>query len=370
MNDREKVIVRTSILGIVVNALLAGFKAAVGIAAHSIAIVLDAVNNLSDALSSIITIIGTRYAMKPADRKHPLGHGRAEYLSAMSIAVLVLYAGLTSLVESIQRILHPVTPDYQTLTLTVVAVAVATKLLLGTFVKRTGEHVHSDSLVASGTDAFFDAVISVATLIAAGVYLIWHLSVEAYLGTAISIYIIRSGIELLKDTLSRILGERVDSDLTQAIKHTIVETDPEIIGVYDLILHNYGPDQLLGSVHIELPDTTTIDRLDDLTREVGKRVYEEHGVILEAVGVYSYNTSDDEAIELRMEVTRLVMAHEYVLQMHGFYADIRDRHMSFDVIIDFAAPDRHAVYNEILQEVRAAWPDYQIQVTLDLDISD
>ena len=370
MADRERIIIRTSILGIVANILLAAFKAVVGLGARSIAIVLDAVNNLSDALSSLITIIGTRYAMKPADRKHPLGHGRAEYLSAMVIAVLVLYAGLTSLIESVERIIRPETPDYSVVTLIIVAVAVVVKLLLGAYVKHTGNSVHSDSLIASGSDAFFDAVISLTTLIAAAIYLFSGLSLEAWLGAAISIYIVKSGFDLLKDTISRILGERVDSDLTHAIKHTIAATDPEIRGVYDLVLHNYGPDQLLGSVHIELPDTTTIDRLDDLTREVGLRVYQEHGVILEAVGVYSFNTSDDEAIRLRTEVTRMVMAHEYVLQIHGFYADIRDRHMSFDIIIDFAAPDRHAVYDEIVAQIRERWPDYIVQVSLDLDISD
>lgn len=370
MNDRERTIIRTSVIGIAANVLLAAFKAVAGFAANSIAVMLDAVNNMSDAMSSIITIIGTRYAMKPADREHPLGHGRAEYLSAMIIAVLVLYAGLTSLVESVQRLISPETPDYSALTITVVSVAVAVKLILGTFVKRTGVRVNSDSLVASGTDAFFDAVISAATLAAAVLYLVCGVSVEAWLGALISAYIIKTGFDMLRETLSRILGERVDSSLTTSIKSTIKETGSEIIGVYDLILHNYGPDQLLGSVHVELPDNMTIDRLDDLTRNIAKRVYVKHGVILEAVGVYSYNTSDDEAIQLRTKVTEKVMGHDYVLQMHGFYADTIDHHMSFDIVVDFAAPDRKKIHEDIVKDIMDSFPGFEVNVTLDADISD
>ena len=197
-SSREKTIIRTSIIGIIANVFLAAFKAVIGIMTHSIAIVLDAVNNISDAGSSLITIVGTKLAGKEPDKKHPFGYGRIEYLSAMIISVIVLYAGITSFVESVKQIIHPETPEYNTV------------ILLGRYVKGVGEKVNSDSLVNSGEDATLDSVISASTLVAAGIFMIFHISLEAWLGAIISVVIIKSGIEMLRDTISKILGEQND----------------------------------------------------------------------------------------------------------------------------------------------------------------
>ena len=172
--SRSSQIIKTSIIGIVTNVLLAAFKAAVGIIASSVAIVMDAVNNLSDALSSVITIVGTKLSQRPADRKHPFGFGRIEYFSAIIIAVIVLSAGITSLIESVKKIFNPVTPSYTTTTLIVIIVAIVVKLLLGRFVKGKGEQLKSDALIASGSDALFDAIITLATLVSAGIMLLWN----------------------------------------------------------------------------------------------------------------------------------------------------------------------------------------------------
>ena len=289
--SRDREIIRASVIGILANVLLAGFKAVVGIMSHSIAIVMDAVNNISDAASSIITIVGTKLAGKAPDRKHPFGHGRVEYLSAMLISIIVLYAGLTAFIESVKKIIHPETPDYAPVTLVIVAVAVIVKILLGRFVKGVGERVNSDSLVNSGEDATLDSVISASTLVAAGIYLLFGISLEAWLGAIIALIIIRSGIEMLRDTLSQILGERADAELASAIKDTII-SDPQISGAYDLVLHNYGPDSFQGSVHIEIPDTLSASEIDKLIRKISVEVYRKHHVILTAVGVYSVNTRD------------------------------------------------------------------------------
>ena len=203
-SSREKTIIRTSIIGIIANVFLAAFKAVIGIMTHSIAIVLDAVNNISDAGSSLITIVGTKLAGKEPDKKHPFGYGRIEYLSAMIISVIVLYAGITSFVESVKQILHPETPEYNTISLIIVAVAVAVKVLLGRYVKSIGEKVNSDSLINSGEDATLDSVISASTLVAAGIFMIFHISLEAWLGAIISVVIIKSGVEMLRDTISKI----------------------------------------------------------------------------------------------------------------------------------------------------------------------
>ena len=368
-SDRDKTIIRTSIIGIVANIFLAGFKAVIGLTVNSIAIVMDAVNNISDAGSSVITIVGTFLAGKRPDKKHPFGYGRIEYLSAMLISMIVLYAGVTALVESIKKIINPDLPDYSTVSLIIVAVAVIVKIVLGTFVKRTGKKVNSDSLVNSGKDALMDSIISASTLAAAAVYLIFHISLEAWLGAIIAILIIKSGFEMLRETVSKILGERVDPQLARDIKSTI-KSFPEISGAYDLVLHNYGPDSHNGSVHIEIPDTLSADELDKLIRRVQMKVYQEHGVLLTAVGLYSHNTKDTEAIEAREKVSKLVNADPHVLQMHGFNIDFEQKTMRFDIVVSFDAKDREKVYEAAVEKVQKEYPEYSIQVAMDLDLSE
>ena len=367
--DRGSIIIRTSILGILANVLLAAFKALVGLTANSIAIVMDAVNNLSDAASSVITIVGTKLAGKEADRKHPFGYGRIEYMSAMVISLLVLYAGITAFTESVKKIIHPDTPDYSTASLVIVGVAVAVKILLGRYVKSVGEKVNSDSLINSGEDAALDSVISASTLLAAGIYLFFHISLEAWLGAVIAAVIIKSGIGMLRETLSRLLGERADPELSRDIKAT-VGSYPEISGVHDLVLHNYGPDSYNGSVHIEVPDTLSADDLDKLIRKVTLDVYHKHDVILSAIGVYSFNTKDPEAAEVRETVRQMVTEDPYVLQMHGFYLDKAEKTMRFDIVVSFDAGDRRKVYLDACEKVQKAYPDYTLQVSMDTDFSE
>ena len=366
--SREKTIIKTSIIGIIANVFLAGFKAAIGLLSNSIAITLDAVNNISDAGSSLITIVGAKLAGREPDKKHPFGYGRIEYLSAMIISVIVLYAGITSLVESVKQIIHPETPDYSVISLVIVAVAVVVKFFLGRYVKATGEKVNSDSLINSGEDARLDSVISASTLVAAVIFLAFGLSLEAWLGAIISLIIIKSGIEMLKETVSRILGENNDPELAKVIKQT-VRSFPDVQGAYDLVLHNYGPDAWNGSIHIEIPDTYSADKLDALIRDIEETVYHKHNVILTAVGVYSMNTKDTEIAETRKKVKDIALAHEYVKGMHGFYLDREKKSIRFDVVISFDAEDRKAVYTAVVEDIQKAFPDYELRIAMDLDLS-
>ena len=367
--SREKTIVRTSIIGIVANVFLAAFKAVIGLMTNSIAIVLDAVNNISDAGSSLITIIGTRLAGREPDKKHPFGYGRIEYLSAMIISVIVLYAGMTSFVESVKQIIHPETPDYNAVSLIIVAVAVVVKIVLGRFVKGVGVRVNSDSLINSGEDATLDSIISASTLVAAGIFMIFHISLEAWLGAVISLVIIKSGIEMLRDTISQILGEKNDPELARKIKKTVTGFQ-ELQGAYDLVLNNYGPDAWNGSIHIEMPDTCSADRLDQLIRNIQMEVYKQHQVILTAIGVYSVNTKDEEVIEVQKKVREIVFSHQYVKQMHGFYLIKDQKAMRFDIVISFDARDRRAVFNEVVADVQKAFPDYTLQAAMDTDFAE
>ncbi len=366
---REKTIVKTSIIGMIANVFLAGFKAVIGLMTNSIAIVLDAVNNISDAGSSLITIIGTKLAGREPDKKHPFGYGRIEYLSAMIISVIVLYAGVTSFVESVKQIIHPETPDYNAVSLIIVAVAVVVKILLGRYVKGVGVKVNSDSLINSGEDAKLDSIISASTLVAAGIFLIFHVALEAWLGAIISVVIIKSGIEMLRETISKILGERNDQELAKAIHDTVLSF-PEVQGAYDLVMNNYGPDKWNGSIHIEVPDTYSADQLDQLLREITMKVLGEHHVILTAIGIYSVNTKDEEVIRAKKQVEEIVFSHEHVRQMHGFYLLKDQKTMRFDIVISFDAKNRRDVCNEVITDVQKAFPDYELQVVMDTDFSE
>ncbi len=364
-NDREKIIVRTSIYGIAANLLLAGFKAAVGLLSNSIAVVLDAVNNLSDALSSLITIIGAKLANRKPDKEHPLGHGRIEYLSAMIIAAIVLYAGITSFTESVKKIINPVTPEYSAVTLVILAAAVAVKIVLGRYVKKRGEEVDSGSLIASGQDALSDAALSFSVFLCAIIYLLTNISLEAWVGVAISGFIIKAGYEMLSDTLNDILGKRMDRDFLAEIRKTICE-DENVNGAFDLILHSYGPDRLIGSVHVEVPGDMTAPQIDQLERSIASRVYEKHKVVLTGIGIYAADL-DDQASSIRADISRMLMKKEGVLQLHGFYIDTQKKILTFDVILDLELPDREETYKEIVREVQEAYPDYTLNVTMDLD---
>ena len=365
---REKIIVKTSIIGIVTNIFLAAFKAAVGLLSNSIAIILDAVNNLSDALSSVITIIGAKLAGKLPDKKHPLGYGRVEYLSSMLVSALVLYAGITALIESIKKIIHPEEANYSGLTLVILVVAIIAKLMLGKYVKTKGEQVNSGALVASGSDASFDAILSASVLASALLYLCCHISLEAYVGIAISLVIIKAGIGMLKDTMNDILGQRPEAELVKQVKE-IIQSEPQVHGVYDLLINNYGPNKNYASLHLELDDTLTVAQVDELTRKIENAVYRQTGIILTGVGVYAFNTSNQEVAQMRNAVQKIVLSHDWALQMHGFYLDTAHKKLQFDVVLSFEV-ERHQALSTLTQEVQAAYPDYTVQITPDVDIVD
>ena len=366
--DRDRLIVRTSIIGIITNVFLAAFKAAIGLLSHSIAVVLDAVNNLSDALSSLITIIGTKLSAKLPDKKHPLGYGRIEYLTALVVAAIVLYAGATSLVESVKKIIHPETADYSLVSLVIIAVAVGVKLLLGRYVKAQGKKANSAALEASGADASFDAVLSASVLLSAIIFLLFGVSLEAWVGVVISCFIIKSGIEMITETLDDILGKRADAELTGKIRSSALEED-EVRGVYDIIVNNYGPNKNTCSLHIELPDVMTVDQVDVLTRRIQARVYKATGVIVTGVGVYAYNTKDDEAAAIRNRVMNLVLSHDWALQLHGFHADTAAKTLRFDVVMSFDITPEEGLAT-LYSEVQSAFPDYTIHIVPDVDAAD
>ena len=366
--DRNKKIIKTSIMGIMVNIILVIFKAVVGLIVNSIAIILDAVNNLSDAFSSIITIIGTKLAGKAPDKKHPFGHGRIEYFSSLIIAVIVLIAGLTSAKESIEKIITPVKAEYTVASIVIILVAIIVKFFFGRYVKNIGKSINSQSLVASGTDAFMDSILSLSTLIAAIISIIWGLSLEGYLGLVISIIIIKSSIDIMKETINSIIGERADPELTQKLRSRVNEFE-EIQGVYDIILHNYGPTQIIGSIHIQVDDNMTAKEIHKLTRKIQMSIYQEFGITL-TIGVYASNCSEKEFAEIKNELTKIIQNYKEIIQMHGFYVDEENSMISFDLIIDFNAESKEKIRDKVVEQIKEKYPKYNYYVILDSDFSD
>ena len=366
--NREKTIVKTSIVGIITNLFLVGFKAFVGFLSNSIAVILDAVNNLSDALSSVITIIGAKLGSRQPDKKHPLGYGRIEYLSSMIVAAIVLYAGLTSCVESVKKIIHPEAAEYGAVSIIIIAVAIVVKLVLGMYVKKQGKRVNSGALVASGSDALFDAILSSSVLVSAVIFLIWGISLEAYVGVIIACFIVKAGVEMMIETLNDIIGKREDAETSQELKRIICEEEA-VLGAYDVTIFNYGPNKNYASVHIELPDNLSVDDVDKITRRIQVNVFRRTGIVLTGIGVYSYNTSDDEAARMRNAIQKTVLTHDWALQMHGFYADTEKKTLRFDVVLSFDVERKEAL-TILYGEISALYPGYEILIVPDVDIAD
>lgn len=364
--DREKTIIKTSVKGIVVNIVLVIFKAIVGFIANSIAIILDAVNNLSDALSSVITIIGTKLANKRPDKEHPYGHGRIEYFASILIGVIILVAGLTALKESFEKIINPVKAKYSIASLIVIVVAIFVKFFFGRYVKKIGEKIDSGSLVASGADAIFDAVLSTSTLIAAIISMTLGYSVEGILGAVIAIVILKSSIELLKSTIDSIIGVRVESDLALKIKE-MINSFEEVEGCYDLMLHNYGPTKMMGSIHIQVKDELTAKEIHVLTRKIETKVYQELGIIL-TIGIYASNNSDEKIASMKNTLEDIIKKYPTIIQLHGFYVD--EKNVSFDLIISFDDKNPEETVNKVVKDIKEKYPDYNYLPIIDTDFSD
>lgn len=365
--DRAKTIVRTSLVCIGANAVLAAIKVVIGAVSHSVAVTLDAVNNISDALSSIIAIIGTKLSGKAPNKEHPLGYGRIEYISSAVVSALVLYAGITSLIESVKKIIYPEASDYSTLSLILLALGIVVKLLIGNYAKSQGKKVDSTALQASGAEGLFDAIISASVLASALIIKFFGISLESWVGAFISLFIIKSGVEMMAETANDIIGSRWDVDAVNNIKN-IIRQYPGVRGAYDLTLHSYGPNRSLGSVHIELPDTMTVAELDTLTREIMQGVHKKTGVLLTGISVYSYNTHDDEAAALRDDIYQKVKSHDWVIGAHGFYLDRERMTIRFDAVIKFDISVQEAM-DILKKELTALYPQYTFSIQADPDLS-
>lgn len=366
--NREKKIITTSLIGILGNVLLVTAKIIIGALAHSIAIITDAINNLTDALSSTITIIGTKLANKKPDKKHPFGHGRVEYITTVIIGVIILVAGVTAIIESIQSLIKGEISSYTYISIIIVSLAIVTKIALGLFFRHIGKLTKSDALKASGTDALFDALLSLATLVGIIVSMFAEFNIEGYLGIGIGLFIIKSGIQTLIGGLSLIVGERSEDELVNKLKD-LTYSFKEVKGVYDVIINNYGPNKSIGSLHIEVDDKLTAKEIHPLTRKISALAYVQLGIIL-TIGIYARNDEEGLNKELREHILDIISNYKYIKQLHGLYVDEEHKQITFDLIFEFEDKEVNKEIEEIKDKIKEKYPEYNCYIVIDTDFSD
>ena len=270
--------------------------------------------------------------------------------------------------ESVRKIINPTQPDYTTITLIVIIAAIVTKLVLGWYVRKQGQKLESDALIASGSDALFDAVITLATLISAGIMLIWNVSLDGYLGVLISAVIIKAGIEMLSSPITQLLGASVSAELTRQIKSEILEQE-DVQGVYDIIVHGYGPNLSIGSLHISVPDTMDAHQIHGLTRKISEMMMSRHGIVM-TVGIYAIATGNNRHAELQKEVVQTISQQEHVIQVHGFYYYESENCVSVDVVPDMTVTDDQAFINLLTEKLKPILKDLQISIVIDHNYCD
>ena len=370
-DKRETTIIRTSIIGIIGNIFLVGFKAAIGFIAGSISIVVDALNNLTDALSSIITIVGTKISNKKPDKKHPFGHGRVEYITSTLVAFLILFAGGLAIYESIKSIIdyfqNKTLPQFTVWSLVIIGVAILVKVGIGVFYKIQGKKVNSSALKASGTDALWDAALSTGTLIGAifAYTLGWY--VEGYLGILIGLFIIKSGIGILRESFSLIIGERYDKEEINKIRQDICAIDG-VQGAYDLIINNYGPNKNIGSVHIGVANNLTAKEVQIIERNITAMMYMKYNTIM-TVGIYADFVETEISKSIHKYLLEVNSKYEHILQLHGFFVDEEKKLCNFDLVISFDEQEPEQVVENVKKAMEEKFPEYTFIVTLDNDFS-
>ena len=369
IKTREKGIVATSFVGIGGNVLLVAIKAVVGFLAGSISLIMDALNNLTDALSSIITIIGTKLSNKKPDRKHPYGHGRIEYLTATIIGAIILFAGGMAIYESIVSIVDyfstKIMPNYTVVALILIGVGIIIKLGIGLFYRIQAKKLNSDTLKASATDALFDVALSLGTLVSAIVALYANVYIEGYVGIVIGLFILKSGFGIIRESLSLIIGIRIDDETTTKIKEDIASVDG-VYGVYDLILNNYGTNKYIGSVHIAVKEDLHAQDIMTLEKKISGMMYLKYNMIM-TVGVYAENISSPIAKEIKEYLDELTSENDNILSTHGFYINEEEKFVFYDIVISFDDKTPQDTCDGIKEKLKEKFPEYKYICNIDYD---
>ena len=372
--DVEKISVRTaygvlaSIVGIFCNVFLFAVKFTIGVIAHSVSVMADAFNNLSDAGSSIISFIGVKMAEKPADRDHPFGHGRIEYLTSLVLASVILIVGFELLKSSAMKVIHPETVRFSWIVLISLLASIGVKFWMCGFNRKLGRRIDSSVMLATAQDSLNDVVATTATVVSLVLSAFVSWPVDGIMGVIVSIFVLFSGYGIIKDTISELLGQPADKELVSKISD-IMLSRPEILGLHDLIIHSYGPGNLIGSAHAEVSAHDDLLQIHDTIDEVEKEIYERLHVMF-TIHMDPIETDNQEIEEARKMMKNILAQIDEQLSFHDFRMVSGPTHTNliFDIVVPFECKlsfdDIRKQINDHLNQQKKKW--YTV-ITFDRD---
>lgn len=357
----------SGVVGIVVNAMLFFVKLAIGRATNSIAILADAFNNLGDIGSSVVTIIGFKLASKPPDREHPFGHGRAEYITSLIISLLVILVGFELFRDSIGRIANPSPVVFSLPSFIILIFSIGAKLWLGKFTGKLAEKIDSKALDASSMDSYGDVVSTFTAALALLSSRFTSFPVDGYVGLLVSLFIMYAGYNLVREAVDLLIGTRPDPNLVEEIKRKVLSYEG-IIGVHDLMVHNYGPGRCVVSLHAEVPENMSVVKAHDIIDNVERELSEELGVFI-TIHMDPLNVDDEEIVKTRREIEMIVNEVPGVLSIHDLrvVGSGEKKNVIFDVVVssDVREHEEQAVKHKIISEIKKVYPGYNPVITVD-----
>ncbi|MBO4365823.1 MAG: cation transporter [Eggerthellaceae bacterium] len=360
-SSRNAGMLRACFISVLVNTVLVVIKLAVGLMTNSVAIIGDAINNLADTLSGILTIVGMKMALRQPDYEHPFGYGRMEYVVTVAIGVTIVFSGASVFHDSVSHILKPVATTYTIPLIAVLFLAMLGRFGVGQYLKRVGQSIHADALVASGTDALLDSVVTAATILAAIISMCFGISIEAYLALIIALLIIKAGAKVQLDAISKILGQRVGTDIVTKARSAI-ENIPGVLKVCDMLFVDFGPENIRGSASVEVDERISVVDADRIARAVKVQALQECQLQLDTVGIHPVSCSDTKALQMRNQIEELAKSQSNVVDIHGFRVDHDAKLAMFDIVVDFGDIDRDALANWIVDEATRMYEDYHFIV--------
>ena len=357
----------TSVVGIFCNVLLFSVKLTIGLILSSLAVTADAFNNLSDAASSIISFIGVKMAGKPADAEHPFGHGRIEYIAALIVSFLVIEVGFTFFKSSISKILHPEEISFDLVPFVILILSILIKLWMAFFNNKLGKRIDSKVMLATAADSLGDVITTSATVLSIIICHFTSINVDAIAGLIVSAIVIWSGISIAKDTLEPLIGERVPAELYQKITD-IVESYDGIVGTHDLIVHNYGPNRSMATIHAEVPNDINIDVSHEIIDKIERDVKKDLNILL-VIHMDPVEMRDEEVLSLREKTSRIVHALDPELNFHDFRVlkENEQRNLIFDLVIpdSYSEKDANRVMHQLVSLLHEMDENVECIITLD-----
>lgn len=359
--------VLASLVGIVCNLLLFAGKLAVGLVLHSVSVMADAFNNLSDAASSVIGFIGVKMAEKPADEEHPFGHGRIEYIAALIVSFLVIEVGFTFFKNAIAKIRTPEELSFNLISMGILLASVVVKLWLSLFNKNLGKRVNSTVMQATATDALGDVATTLATMGSILFFYITKINIDGYVGLAVSLLVMWAGVGIAKDTLEPLIGQSVDPKLYREISE-FVESYDGILGSHDLIVHNYGPTKSLASIHAEVPNNVDIETSHEIIDRIERDAVKRLGIFL-VIHMDPVETGDTQVATVKARVQKVLKGLDERLTLHDFRMVDGEKQINliFDVVVPFSygEKERPRLRREIEAKVQALDERYHCVITFD-----